>query len=457
MQSQESGHILIVDDSRTNVAVLHEFLTSAGFAVETAADGLSAIAQIEQKLPTLVLLDVIMPGIDGFETCQRLKSNPTTSPVPVIFMTSLSDTENRLKGLRSGAVDYIIKPFQREEMLARVNIHLQLQRLTQTLAEQNIHLKQWNEKLEQRVEERTAKLSQSLQQLQQAQVQLVQNEKMSALGQLVAGVAHEINNPVGSLSANLEHVETYAQDLSSMVQLYQKHYPQPDPEILEEQEAVDLGFVLGDLPKIFKSMKLASERLRNISGSLRTFSRSETASKVPADIHSNLDSTLLILKHRLKANGDRPVIEIIKKYGDLPLVDCYPGQLNQVFMNLLANAIDALEEENESEVDSGPSLFSLFSVPQIRICTELVEPDWIAIRIADNGPGLTKDATQRLFEPMFTTKPPGKGTGLGLSISHQIITEHHGGRLQCQSVQGQGTEFAIEIPVRSRENGNSIS
>jgi len=448
MQSQDSGYILIVDDSPMNLELLREFLTSAGFAVATANSGEDAIAKATTHPPMLILLDVVMSGIDGFETCRQLKAKPAVNPIPVIFMTSLADPENRIKGLKAGAVDYIIKPFQQEEMVARVNVHLKLQRLTRTLAEQNLRLKQWNQELENRVEERTAELSQSLTQLQQTQVQLVQSEKMSALGQLVAGVAHEINNPVGSIGANLEHVETYTQDLSSIVQLYQQYYPNPCADIQAELEAADMDFLLEDLPKVFKSMTLAAERLRNISASLRTFSRSKTTSKVPTDLHDGLDSTLLILKHRLKGHDTGTVIEIIKEYGNLPLVECYPSQLNQVFMNLLANAIDALEEEEQHKENAGPSLFSLFSVPQIRIKTEPLEPDWVAIRIADNGPGLAKAAQERLFEPMFTTKPPGKGTGLGLSISHQIIAEHHGGRLQCRSESGKGTEFAIELPVR---------
>jgi len=283
---------------------------------------------------------------------------------------------------------------------------------------------------------------QALKDLQHAQTQLVQSEKMSVLGNLVAGVAHEINNPVGFINGNLHHADAYIQDLVNHLKLYQQHYPKPDLEIKENAETIDLDFLLEDLPKVVDSMKLGTDRIQNISTSLRTFSRADTDKKTSFDIHTGIDSTILILKHRLKANEKRPEIGIIKNYGVLPQVDCLPGQLNQVFMNLLANAIDALDDYNYGrsfeEIEKQPN--------QITISTkELTGENQIAIHIRDNGPGIPEDVKERMFDHLFTTKDVGNGTGLGLSIARQIIEDKHQGSLECISIVGWGTEFIIKI------------
>ncbi len=281
-------------------------------------------------------------------------------------------------------------------------------------------------------------LEQTLGELKQTQSQLVQSEKMSSLGQLVAGVAHEINNPVNFIYGNLAHASTYTEDLINLLKLYQEEYPQTTDEIREEIDAIDLDFLVGDLPKIMSSMKVGSERIRGIVQSLRTFSRLDEAEMKEVDIHEGIESTLLILQHRLKSKQDHKTIELIQNYATLPKVICYAGQLNQVFMNLLANAIDALSEG----VAKG-----LVSTPTISIATEILENNWIAIRIADNGIGMDSNIQQRLFDPFFTTKPVGVGTGLGLSISYQVVVDRHGGKLYCTSEVGKGTEFVIEIPA----------
>lgn len=286
-------------------------------------------------------------------------------------------------------------------------------------------------------------LEQTLIELQNTQGYLVQSEKMSSLGQLVAGVAHEINNPVSFIYGNLVHASGYTQDILGLVKLYQQHYPHPVPEIQSEIDAIDLDFLIEDLPKLLSSMKLGAERICEIVAALRNFSRIAEAEVKAINLHEGLDSTLMILQNRLKASGKHPEIQVIREYGNLPLVECYAGQLNQVFMNLLVNAIDAIDEQNQTrslaEITTNPSC--------IRVCTEVVNDYEVAIRIADNGPGMTEDVKQRLFDPFFTTKPLGTGTGLGLSISYQIVVDKHGGQIRCYSQLGQGTEFVIQIPL----------
>lgn len=283
-------------------------------------------------------------------------------------------------------------------------------------------------------------LKQALHDLKAYQAQLVQTEKMSTLGTLVAGVAHEINNPTSFIYGNLHYAKEYTDDLLNMLQLYQQYYPEPAPEIQDHAQEIELEFLMQDLPKTLGSMEIGAERIRHLVLSLRNFSRLDQAQMQPMDIHEGMESTLLLLRNRLKGNGHNPEIELVKEYGELPSVECYPSQLNQVFMNLLGNAIDALEEV----VARNGTRFS----PMIRICTEAPSADYVRVRISDNGSGMTDDVKLKLFDPFFTTKPIGKGTGLGLSISYQIVVDKHKGILQCHSTPGQGTEFIIEIPVR---------
>ncbi|WP_414577634.1 ATP-binding protein [Anabaena sp. CCY 9402-a] len=307
----------------------------------------------------------------------------------------------------------------------------------------NEQLAAYNETLEHKVETRTEELSeknirlqQLLEELQRTQLQMVQSEKMSALGQMVAGIAHEINNPVNFIHGNLAHVQEYAGNLLNFVQLYQKYYPEPVSEIVDEAENIELEFIQEDLPKMLDSMKIGTDRIRRIVLSLRNFSRLDESAFKAVDIHEGIDSTLLILQHRLKDTPEYPAIQVIKNYGNLPLIECYPGQLNQVFMNILVNAIDALEEQQSRQQKN-----------QITISTSIKDAQWVQIAIADNGSGIPEDVQSKIFQPFFTTKPSGKGTGMGMSISLQIITEKHGGKLDCFSTIGQGTEFIIQIPV----------
>ncbi|NET89789.1 MAG: PAS domain-containing protein [Kamptonema sp. SIO1D9] len=301
-------------------------------------------------------------------------------------------------------------------------------------------------KLYNRAKERAVQLEKALSELSRKKLQLVQAEKMSSLGQMVAGLAHEINNPVSFIHGNLTHLSGYTQDLLDLVALYEQKFPHPGEDIELKIEEIDLEFLREDLLNIVDSIQVGTDRICEIIRSLRTFSRLDEAELKPADIHEGLSSTLLILQHRLKAHGSRPKIEVIKEYGKLPLVDCYPGALNQVFMNLLANAIEAIEEAFTNSELSGNSYRGT-----IRIRSEVIDRKIVKITIADNGSGISPEAIPQLFDPFFTTKPIGKGTGLGLSISHSIIVDRHGGSLTCKSNLGVGTEFIVQIPLRHPE------
>ena len=292
---------------------------------------------------------------------------------------------------------------------------------------------------EAQLRQQTQDLAIALQQLQQTQAQLVQTEKMSSLGQLVAGVAHEINNPTGFIYGNLDHAERYIEGLLRLIYLYQEHYPEPAEPIQEVMQEIDLPFILQDLPKLLASMQIGADRIREIVMSLQTFSRMDEAEFKAVDIHEGIESTLVILANRLKATPKRPPIEVHKTYGDLPSIECFAGQLNQVFMNILSNAIDALGEAWVRLPDR-PS-------PKIWIQTERVQPNQVTIRIRDNGTGIPESVRHSLFDPFFTTKPIGKGTGLGLAISYQIVTEKHHGSLAVDSIFGEMTEFVITLPI----------
>jgi signal transduction histidine kinase len=374
--------------------------------------------------------------------------------------TGLNSTFSTLGGLLALALVGIALVITRlrqtsEEMELRViDRTLQLRQTNEELLEEKIKVEQSalqaQEQAQQlgeseaQLKQKAQALQQSLQELQSIQLQLVQSEKMSSLGQLVAGIAHEINNPVSFIHGNLNPLDNHTQELLKFVKLYQQHYPDPVSDIQVMAEDIDLEFLQEDLAKIITSMKIGTDRICQIVLSLRNFSRMDEAASKSVSIHEGIDSTLMILQHRLNPHSNYPAIEVIKDYGQLPLVACYPGQLNQVFMNLLANAIDTLEEARAQrtvqENNDRPS--------QITIQTSVLDSQWVEIVIADNGKGVPQEIQKRIFDPFFTTKEIGKGTGMGLSISYQIITEIHKGKLECFSNSNQGTKFTIQIPIQ---------
>lgn len=307
---------------------------------------------------------------------------------------------------------------------------------------------------EHRARQQAEQLEAAMEKLKQTQAQLVQTEKMSGLGQLVAGVAHEINNPVSFIYGNLVHTREYIDNLLHTINLYQQHYPNPLPEIEAALEDIELDFLREDLPKILESMEFGANRIREIVRSLQNFSRQQESQMKSVDIHEGIDSTLLILQNKLKSQCDRREIAILKDYGDLPRVQCYASQLNQVFLNILCNAIDALQEPAlEDKKEPGAIAIRTELSPEgsaagcdRACCLGLTEGNFVVISISDNGSGIPESARGRLFDPFFTTKPVGKGMGLGLAIAHQIVVQQHQGHLECISQLGKGTTFLISIP-----------
>ncbi|MCP6757364.1 MAG: hybrid sensor histidine kinase/response regulator [Fischerella sp. CENA71] len=422
------ANILVVDDTPDNLRLLSAMLTTQGYEVRKALSGKMALTACQMVLPDVILLDINMPEMDGYEVCRQLKANDSTCRIPVIFISALDDVLDKVKAFDIGGVDYITKPFHGVEVVLRIENQLKLCSLQNQLHQKNILLQK------------------ALDDLQTSQVQMIQQEKMAALGQLVAGIAHEVNNPISFIYGNLEYVGQYVQDLINLIEAYQQEYPSPTLKIQEIVKQIDLNFLLNDQQNLMDAMYRGAERIRSIVEALQNFSRLDEAQMKCVNVHEGIDSTVVMLQHRLKKTTNRPAITVFKEYSDLPLVTCYASELNQVFMHLLNNAIDALDESN---VNSQLSLAN--DQGQIHIRTMLTNSDSVKICIADNGPGISESVRSRMFDPFFTTKPPGKGSGLGLAISYQIVVQKHQGKLTCNSLPGQGTEFIVEIPLQQSE------
>jgi two-component system, NtrC family, sensor kinase len=368
--------------------------------------------------PTVIFLDMVMPDMDGLMLLRWFRSHPVTRDVPIVMLSSKEEAKLKAEAFAEGANDYLIKLPDPIELIARIRYHSKaynnLKALTTATATAQLQAQQ---------------LEHTLRELQTTQVQLIQTEKMSSLGRMVAGLAHEINNPVNFIHGNFNHLNNHINCLLNLIEIYQQKHPELHSILQDEFGDFNLDFIIEDLPKILSSMRVGTDRIREIVLSLRNFSRLDQSDKKAVNLHEGIESTLLLLSHRLKQK-----IEIIKNYGNLPLVQCYPAQLNQVLMNIMSNSIDALLELDEHKQK------------QILITTEATEFATVIIKIQDNGSGIDTEIQSKIFDPFFTTKPVNKGTGLGLAISYQII-EKHQGNIKLKSELGYGTEFAIEIPI----------
>jgi two-component system, NtrC family, sensor kinase len=424
--------IMIVDDTPANVGVLGWYFEENGFRVVVAQDGEEALERAKLVQPDLILLDVMMPGIDGFETCRRLKTMPEVKEIPVIFMTALSDTNEKISGFKAGGVDYVTKPCQIEEVLARVNTHLSLRSMQRKLEAQNRELRAESDerrRVEQSLTNSYAELKETHEALETLHQQLLQSEKMASIGQLAAGVAHEINNPIAFVNSNLGTLKEYVDNLWELVDAYAQASEalQDRPDLFEPvrrmRDSIDVDYLRKDLESLMAESLDGVARVRRIVQDLKDFSHVGEVERQSFDLHAGIDSTLNIVWHELKQKA-----EVIKEYGTIPMIDGVPAQLNQVFMNLLVNAAQALDHYGVITIRTGR------------------EGDWVWAEVADDGPGIKPEHLPRIFEPFFTTKPVGKGTGLGLSLSYGIVSQH-GGRIEVDSTVGNGTRFRVWLPI----------
>ncbi len=449
------GDILIVDDTLENLKLLSNILKNNGYKVRAVTNGKIALNAAFTKAPDLILLDINMPEINGYQVCERLKASPQTNNIPVIFLSALDEPLNKVKAFSVGGADYITKPFQIEEVLIRIENQLQACHSQKLIAKQNLILQEKNEKLlmsEALLRKKSESLEKTLAELKQAQLQIIQSEKMAGLGQLAAGVAHEINNSITFIYGNLDYANTSLEELLYLVKLYQQEYPNSSEEIQNFLAEIDIDFLSVDLPKMISSMEKGADRIRKIVASLGNFSGINEAKFKSVDIQEGIESSLLLLQSKLEAKPELLEVEIIKQYSQLPPLTCYHNQLNQVFFNLLNNAVDALEIKRQKNIENHQDLHN--NLPTIWITTEQINQENIIIKIADNGAGMNESVQKHIFEPFFTTKTIGKGTGLGLSISYQIVVEQHQGKLTCASVLDKGSTFMIEIPLRQKESSS---
>lgn len=422
--STDGSKILVIEDDATTRLLLRKILQKEGYDVTLAENGLEGMTKAVELYPALIISDWVMPGVDGMELCRQVRSHPDLSSVFFVLLSSRETVADRVQGLDAGADEFLSKPIDPNELKARVRAGLRQYELNSKLTRANRNL------------------TDTLQKLQQAQAQLIQSEKMSSLGQMVAGITHEINNPINFIEGNLSFAEDYIQDLLSIVHLYQKHFPTVPDELQEKLDETDFEFLVEDSTKLIHSMRVGAARVHTIVNHLRNFARLDEAEMKRTDIHNDIDSTEIVLKNRMKLDDGR-TIKIHKNYGDLPRIDCYPGQLNQVFLNILNNAVYFLHEY----VKKG-----LVDRPAIEIETaRLDDKESVQIIIANNGPDIPEEVRAKVFDPFFTTKPVGQGTGMGLSICYQIIVERHRGRLSCFIPPQGGTAFAIEIPCHQPE------
>jgi two-component system, NtrC family, sensor kinase len=414
--------VLLIDDQVIVSEVVRRSLAlEPDIAFHYCSDPTQAIQMALAIEPTVILQDLIMPDVDGLMLLRWFRQNPQTAHIPMIVLSNKEDAMMKAEAFTSGANDYLIKLPDPIELVARIRYHSQAYSNFQALLTNTATAQH---------QARTLELT--LNQLQETQSQLIQTEKMSGLGQMVAGIAHEINNPVNFIHGNIKHVHGHMQDLLSVIHLYQRHNPISDPAIQQAIEAVDLDFIAEDLEKAIESMSTGSNRISSIVKSLRNFARLDQADQKEVDLHEGIDSTLMLLNHRL---GNK--ISVDRQFGDLPKVQCYPAQLNQVFMHLLNNSIDAIHERQDQEPDLAA---------QISIITRFVDESQIEVQIWDNGIGVSADIQDQIFNPFFSTKSVDTGKGLGLAICYRVIQDHQGA-IAIDSTPGQCTTVTLRLPI----------
>ncbi|MFZ5569917.1 MAG: sensor histidine kinase [Thermodesulfobacteriota bacterium] len=414
-----SGTIMVVDDKPSNLKLLGTMLKEKGHRVRIFPRGELAVTSAINDPPDLILLDINMPGIDGYEVCRRLKENEATRDLPVVFISALTDTGDKIKAFQLGGVDFITKPFQVEEVHARVDIHLTLKRVKAALEEKN------------------RALERAFDDLKNAQQKLVLSEKMAAVGVLVAGIAHEINNPVNFIKTSTIGLEQDIADLKKLLQVYEQCGEAcPIPDIRDQlhrvKAEIDYGLLLQELSELTRNILEGVRRTEEIVDSLRIYSRMDRIHTEKTDLHGLIDASLVILKNRYKNQ-----IRIRKEYQALPAISVHPGKLIQVLLNIIANAIDAVQRKEKQE----EAVITIGTTTRFRDKTA-----YAVIGISDNGPGIPEDILNNIFDPFFTTKKVGEGTGLGLSISIGIIQEHHG-MIEVESKNGSGTTFSLLLPL----------
>lgn len=414
--------ILIVDDKPENIRFLSDFLSKQNYQIRKAINGQAALVAVKILLPNLILLDINMPNMGGYEVCQILKNDPETSSIPIIFLSAGDDISDKVQAFQAGGIDYITKPFHLEEVLVRVQTQLKVQQLQNELKNKNEQLKN------------------TITDLKNTQYELIQKEKLVNASRITAGISHEINNPLNFILGNLNPAFEYTQILINLIQRYQQAFPDANSEINNLIAEIDLDFLIQDFTRIMYSIRTGAERISSVVSAMYIFSRLNQSGIKQFNVCASIDSVLMTLSNKITLENESSLISVRKNYQDIPMLMGYANLFNQAILNLVQNAIDSFDSDLISMMDS------LFT-PTIWITAKTTETNQIIISVKDNGIGISEENQVHLFEPFFTTKLVGKGVGLGLFTSHQIITEIHKGTLTYHNCPEGGSEFVIEIPI----------